>query len=404
MAPALEKKQSLLLHELYYKKGLSVGRDKLYKYLVDNYEAYGISRRQVNNFIQSQEVAQLHAEHQAPTTIKSSIYTAPYLALAIDLVDLSNFEMDGYKFLFNGVDMFSRFLYSVPLKNKEDTTILNAFKQIIKVHKFKSVRSDNGSEFTNNLLKSYCEKNKIKQVFSSPYKPTSNGAIERQNGTLKRLIFKQMQITPDYNWVKNLQLLIKNLNNTIVRQFQKSPQQIEDAYKNNDTEFIENIHTKDRNTKSNTISKQTFKPFDEVRVYQPSDKIKTLKWSQEVYMVEKVFKPQEDYTAFTYKLKGLSKRYQEQDLQLIKSVENRIDAPELYEISSIVKPLIHNNQRYFEILWKGYKNKPTIEARAELIKDVPKIINLFEVKNKVKWFVNKNTKKLNVSWVDSKKI
>ena len=106
----------------------------------------------------SQEVAQLHAEHQAPTTIKSSIYTAPYLALAIDLVDLSNFEMDGYKFLFNGVDMFSRFLYSVPLKNKEDTTILNAFKQIIKVHKFKSVRSDNGSEFTNNLLKSYCEK------------------------------------------------------------------------------------------------------------------------------------------------------------------------------------------------------------------------------------------------------
>ena len=241
-------------------------------------------------------------------------------------------------------------------------------------------------------------------MFSSPYKPTSNGAIERQNGTLKRLIFKQMQITPDYNWVKNLQLLIKNLNNTIVRQFQKSPQQIEDAHKNNDTEFIENIHTKDRNTKSNTISKQTFKPFDEVRIYQPSNKMKSLKWSQEVYMVEKVYKPQEDYTAFTYKLKGLSKRYQEQDLQLIKSVENRIDAPELYEISSIVKPLIHNNQRYFEILWKGYKNKPTIEPRAELIKDVPKLINLFEVKNKIKWFVNKNTKKLNVSWVDIKKI
>ena len=75
----------------------------------------------------------------------------------------------------------------------------------------------------------------------------------------------------------------------------------------------------------------------------------------------------------------------------------------MYEISSIVKPLIHNNQRYFEILWKGYKNKPTIESRNELIKDVPKMINLFEMKNKVKWFVNKNTKKLNVSWVDIKK-
>ena len=36
MTPPLQKKQDELLNDLYYKKGLSVGRDKLYKYLVDN--------------------------------------------------------------------------------------------------------------------------------------------------------------------------------------------------------------------------------------------------------------------------------------------------------------------------------------------------------------------------------
>ena len=264
MAPPLQKKQELLLNELYYKKGLSVGRDKLYAYLCDNYEDYLISRRQVNNWLQSQEVHQLHQEHTQATTIKSSVYVEPYSAIAIDLVDMSHFETtSGYKYLLDGVDMFSRFLYSVPLKNKEEKTVLDGFKKILKIQKFKSFRSDNGSEFKNALMKSYCDKSKIKQVFSSPHLPQSNGAIERQNGTLKRLIFKQIQINENYDWAKNLQTSIDNLNNTIVRQFQKTPQQIQDAFKNTHDEtnidIITNIHEKELKYKANTILKQIFK-------------------------------------------------------------------------------------------------------------------------------------------------
>ena len=410
MAPPLQKKQELLLNELYYKKGLSVGRDKLYAYLCDNYEDYLISRRQVNNWLQSQEVHQLHQEHTQATTIKSSVYVEPYSAIAIDLVDMSHFETtSGYKYLLDGVDMFSRFLYSVPLKNKEEKTVLDGFKKILKIQKFKSFRSDNGSEFKNALMKSYCDKSKIKQVFSSPHLPQSNGAIERQNGTLKRLIFKQIQINESYDWAKNLQTLIDNLNNTIVRQFQKTPQQIQDAFKNTHDEtnidIITNIHEKELKYKANTISKQIFKKFDKVRIFIPAtDRMKSLQWSPDVYEIEKVYKPKETYSTYQYKIKGMNKRFLENNLQKIQDVQNKIDSgSELFEVSRIVSPTIHNNERYYTIAWEGYRNQNTIEPRRELMKTIPKMIGLFEKRNDVKWVINKNTKKLTFQWTPDDK-
>ena len=403
MTPPLEKKQEALLSELYYKKGMSVGRDKLFKYLCENYKEYGISRRQVNDWLQNQETHQLNQEHTKPTTIKSSIYYAPYDAIAIDLIDMSNFEIKGYKYLLNGVDLFSRFLYSIPMKNKEDTTTLTAFKKIMKINKFKSVRSDNGSEFVSDIMKAYCKKQKIKQVFSSPHLPQSNGAIERQNGTLKRLIFKQIQINENYDWAKNINTLTNNLNNTIIRQFQKTPIELQNAFSDLKNEankkLIEKTHTKEAKYKANTILKQRFKVKDKVRIFIPStDRMKSLQWSKDVYEVVKVYTPQADYSAYQYKLAGLSKRFLEQDLQKISDVQNEVDSSELFEVSKIVKPLIHQNERYFEIAWKGYRNQNSIEPRDELMKNIPKLIHKFEKKHFVKWMVGKRNNKITVHW------
>ena len=48
----------------------------------------------------------------------------PHNQIAIDLVDMSNLEIDKYKWLLNGVDLFSRMFYSIPLKNKEASSVL----------------------------------------------------------------------------------------------------------------------------------------------------------------------------------------------------------------------------------------------------------------------------------------
>ena len=60
-------------------------------------------------------------------------------------------DNDGYKFIMCVIDVFSKFAFCVPLKNKTALSILNALKEII----FKSGRtpqeiwSDEGSGFKN---------------------------------------------------------------------------------------------------------------------------------------------------------------------------------------------------------------------------------------------------------------
>ena len=112
----------------------------------------------------------------------------------MDLVNMEKFQVRGYKYLLNAIDMSSRFLYSVALKNKTDTEVLNGFKKIYNISKIKAVRSDNGSEFINKKFTDYLEKNGIKQTFSEASKPQSNGMIERANATIKELIHKSLEI------------------------------------------------------------------------------------------------------------------------------------------------------------------------------------------------------------------
>jgi len=84
----------------------------------------------------------------------------------MDLLDLQKFQVKGYEYLLNCIDMRSRYIYSVALKNKTDVEVLNGFKKIYNKSKIRAVRSDNGSEFINKKFTDYLEKNGIKQILS----------------------------------------------------------------------------------------------------------------------------------------------------------------------------------------------------------------------------------------------
>ena len=65
--------------------------------------------------------------------------------------------------------------------------------------------------------------------------------------------------------------------------------------------------------------------------------MKSLQWSPDVYEIEKVYKPKETYSTYQYKLKGMNKRFLENNLQKIEDVQNKIDSEsELFEVSRIV--------------------------------------------------------------------
>ena len=53
-----------LLQDLYYNKQFTFGRDKLFHYIRENHNDVKVSRRQVWDFLKSQEIHQLNNKHK----------------------------------------------------------------------------------------------------------------------------------------------------------------------------------------------------------------------------------------------------------------------------------------------------------------------------------------------------
>ncbi|WP_373694339.1 DDE-type integrase/transposase/recombinase [Pseudomonas aeruginosa] len=86
------------------------------------------------------------------------------------------------------VDDFSRYTWTFFLKHKNSTfehfKIFTKRIQNLKDLKIKSIRSDHGGEFENELFQEFCNKKGISHNFSFPRTPQQNGVIEKKNITL----------------------------------------------------------------------------------------------------------------------------------------------------------------------------------------------------------------------------
>ena len=391
MSPPLTKNHLQILNEVFYQNHNYFGRDKLFNMLRTKYGDESPSRRQISDWLKLQEINQLYAPSKGKAkTFKSSMTTVGKI-LAMDLVDMQKFQVKGYKYLFNAIDMSSRYIYSVTLKNKTDVEVLNGFKKIYNKSKTHAVRSDNGSEFINKKFKDYLEKNGIKQILGEASKPQSNGMIERANATIKELIQKGLEINEKFDWVSNLDKLIENINNSQHRITGYTPNEIQNAFKMDDNSILDSAHDKELKIKKRNISKEVFEKGDLVRLYQPSDKTRQV-WSNEIYEIERVYKPKKSYTVYEYKVEGLKDRFKEEELlKIVGDPQNKIEKVEKFVISKFIKPVIKDNREYYEVQWKGYREH-SLEPRDVLLKDVPKMLNQFEKKNKIKFYDSKNKK------------
>ena len=389
MAPPLTLKHLSILNKEFYENLNFFGRDKLYNLIRDKYGDKAMSRRQIADWLKQQEINQIYTPSKGKAKEIKSSMTTPNKILAMDLVNMEKFEVRGFKYLLNCIDMSTRFIYSVALKSKEENEVLKGFKKIFNKSKIRAVRSDNGSEFINKKFKDFLEKNDIKQILGEAGKPQSNGMIERANATIKELIEKSIEINENFDWVKNLDKLINNINNSQHRITGFTPNEIQKAFKNNNKDVLEEAFNKELKIKKPNISKEVFEVGDLVRKHTPSDKTRQV-WSDEVYEIEKVYKPKKAYSVYEYKIDGFKDRFKEEELlKIVGDPQNKLIKVSKFEISKLIKPVIQDNKIYYEVQWKGYSER-TLEPRENLMKDVPKMLGQFERKNKIKFYTNKN--------------
>ena len=105
----------------------------------------------------------------------------------VDLADMQSLSKKnkGIKYLLCAIDLYSKYAFVVPLKDKKGISIVNAFDKIIKQSKRKpnKIWVDQGNEFYNNNFKKWLSDNDI--IMYSTFNESKSVVVERFIRTLK---------------------------------------------------------------------------------------------------------------------------------------------------------------------------------------------------------------------------
>lgn len=121
------------------------------------------------------------------------------------------------------IDMFSKYAWVVPITRKRAETVLAAIEPILREHTPKLLHSDNGGEFVNAQMEVLLDELNIKHVKGFPYKPSTQGAIERFNRTFKGMIAQHMSTHNTRRWITVCADLVTNYNNTLHTTIKTTP-------------------------------------------------------------------------------------------------------------------------------------------------------------------------------------
>ena len=192
----------------------------------------------------------------------------------------------GFRFLLCVIDIFSKYAWFIPLKDKKGISIVNAFQKILddskrseaedKGRKPNKIWVDKGSEFYNNCFKKWLQDNDI--VMSSTNNKGKSVVTERFIRTLKNKIYKYITSVPKNVYIDKLDDIVKDYNNTYHKSIKIKPVDVKD---NTYINFKKEV--RDKNPK--------FKVGDHARIskyknifakrYMPN-------WSEEIFIIKKL--------------------------------------------------------------------------------------------------------------------
>ena len=219
-----------------------------------------------------------------------------------DLKDYGPKNNRGYRYVLVTIDNFSKFGWTVPLKNKNAQTIKDSFENILISSKRKSnlIESDRGKEFYNNIFQDFLNKNHIK-LYS---RNSSYGAVfaERFNRTIRDLLKKIVFEQGDAKWIDNLPTITKQYNNRIHSSTKLSPKNA--SLKKNEGFVYKNLLDKRNKIKPKFQINDLVRTADLKRTFSKGD---TTNWSYKLYKITEIFND----TIPGYKIDNLKERYNE---------------------------------------------------------------------------------------------
>lgn len=260
----------------------------------------------------------------------------------------------GYKYILNVIDVFSRYVYSLPMKTKSANEMKECLELLFKSTKPNHLQTDQGKEFYNapvaNLLKTY----NINHY--SVYSKQKCALVERFNRTLRTKLNRYFTHTGKKVWYNVLESIVKTYNNTPHRGIDnKAPASVKNTYELWEHQQKSLPVPKDSNIRIGDycrISRNSGGPFTNKNFDQ--------NWSEEIFRVVGVDKRDFPIMYNLQDLKGedIAGKFYKQELQVIDEL------PQTYRIEKILATKGKGVHKQYYVKWYGYNEKSWISASA----------------------------------------
>ena len=246
-------------------------------------------------------------------------------------------DNEGVNFLLLVIDIFSKYGWIVPLKDKKGETVANALKIIFKERRPEKLWTDKGREFYNKNVKDLIE------LYSTENEEKSS-IVERWIRTIKDKMWKYFTDNNTYTYMDVLSDLVEDYNNTVHSSIKMTP--IDASKKENELTVWRNLYP-DRHKINNITPK--FSVGDEVRIIKKKkvfEKGYTTRWTEEIFTIKEI----QNTNPITYKLEDLQGEeikgtFYEPELQKTEQ--------QIYRIEKIIK----KEKGKSLVKWKGYSDK-----------------------------------------------
>ena len=224
---------------------------------------------------------------------------------SLDILDLKDYGTNnnrGFRYVLVIIDNFSKYGWTVPLKNKNAQSIKDSFENILISSKRKPnlIETDRGKEFYNNIFQDFLNKNNIK-LYS---RNTSLGAVfaERFNRTIRDLLKKIVFEQGDAKWVDVLTTITKQYNNRIHSSTKLSSKDA--SLKKNEGFVYKNLLDKRKKVIPKFQINDLVRVADLKKTFSKGD---TTHWSYKLYKITELIND----TIPAYKIDNLKERYNE---------------------------------------------------------------------------------------------
>ena len=227
----------------------------------------------------------------------------------LDLKDYGTKNNRGYRYVLVTIDNFSKYGWTIPLKNKNAQTIKGSFENFLINSKRKPnlIESDRGKEYYNNIFQDFLNKNNIK-LYS---RNSSYGAVfaERFNRTIRDLLKKIVFEQGDAKRIGILPTITKQYNNKVHSSTKLTP--IQASLKKNEGYVYKNLLDKRKKVTPKFQVNDRIRTADIKKTFSKGD---TTNWSYKLYKITEIIID----TIPSYRIDNLPERYNE---SLLKKTE-----------------------------------------------------------------------------------